>query len=285
VLLGARNTGKTSFLIDFLFHIKDKIPTAVVFCPTEGGNNTYKQMFPGSFIYGQVTTEHLERLIKRQKEVAQNPPPGVTDTKLLIIFDDCMSDKKAMSSPLIKWIFMNGRHYNIMIVVLVQYCMDLIPSCRQNADYVVVMQEDDQSVKIKLFQQYFGIFPTKELFLAAMTKFTHAYGVLVLNKRIRSTLACEKIFWYKATHIKADFKVGNAAYWKYHTDFYRDEADTFIDWVSLHDRELAEDQKRLEKVRTETIREQTCSTSALAPTTGSVALFTQVDLSGNVIAM
>ena len=56
--------------------------------------------------------------------------------KVFVILDDCMFDKKILTSKAARDIHMNGRHCGILFINLVQYAIDIPKPLRGQIDYV-----------------------------------------------------------------------------------------------------------------------------------------------------
>ena len=78
-------------------------------------------------------------------------------------------------------IFMNGRHWKILFMITMQYCMDLPPALRANIDYVFILRENIIQNREKLWKNFFGIFPTFDSFSEVMNACTENYECLVLD--------------------------------------------------------------------------------------------------------
>jgi len=232
-LVGARNSGKTVCTIDIIHKIRDKVSTAVIFSESEIVSGTFSKVFPETYVYPKMSQEALENIFLRQTRVTKSPPPGVTNTRILLIFDDCASDKKNIRSENFERLFILGRHFGIMVMVLVQYLIALPPACRQNCDYVFCAQELIDEMRKKMFREFFSIFKKPALFNAAMDYYTKDFGLLVLHTKNRTGVLEDTVFWYKATHTVCDFTVGNREYWRLHELFFKEEDDLTFDWQSF----------------------------------------------------
>ena len=201
VFIGKRNSGKSFLVEDILWHKRKDIPTAVAFSPTEMANGFYKRLLPDSFVYDEFDTGAMQKLLARQVEIADNPPWSMEEgfvPTLLIILDDCMSEKKHFNDKLVRYIFLNGRHHKIFLIVNVQYCMDLPKSLRQNVDFVFCLQENARLVRENLYKTFFGVFKTYNEFEEIFEYYCNNYGCLVINNLERSRDISKQVFWYKA---------------------------------------------------------------------------------------
>lgn len=215
VLIGKRNTGKSTLVTDILYH-KKHLPAGIVMSATEEGNHHYQQYVPDLFIYGDYDREAIERVLERQRQILlQNKPISPA----FILLDDCMYDKKFMKDTCIRKCFMNGRHWKIFFMLTMQYCMDLTPDLRANVDYVFILRENIIQNREKLYKAFFGIFPTFDMFNQIMNACTENYECLVLDNTSKSNKIEDCVFWYKAK-LHPQFRIGSPQLWNYHKKHY-----------------------------------------------------------------
>ena len=221
LFIGKRNTGKSTLVKDIMWFNKN-IPIGMIMSPTEESNSFYKSMIPDLFIYNDYDPDAVDKLIKRQRKAVKK---GMKDPNAFILLDDCMYDsKKITKDKNIRYIFMNGRHVKLMLYLTMQYCMDLSPDLRANIDYVFVLRENILANKEKIYKNFFGIFPTFDIFNQVMTKCTENFECLVLDNTSRSNEIEDVVFYYKAT-VRGHFRVGSAAFWQHHKKHYNPHHD------------------------------------------------------------
>jgi hypothetical protein len=200
----------------------------VVMSGTEESNEHYKEFVPDSFIYGDYEPDVVERVINRQREVvkkAKGDEKNSIDNNVFMLLDDCMYDNKWTRDKNIRGIFMNGRHWKILFMITMQYCMDLPPSLRANIDYIFIMRENIIQNREKLYKHFFGIFPTFDSFNEVMNQCTENYECLVLDNTSKSNKIEDVVFWYKAK-IGRKFKMGSPALWDHHRRNYNKNHDS-----------------------------------------------------------
>jgi len=214
VFVGKRGTGKSSLVTDILYHQR-KIPMGVVMSGTEESNEHYKKHIPDLFIYGDYEPDVVSKIIQNQREAVKgkNPQP------CFMLLDDCMYDNKWTRDKDIRGIFMNGRHWKILFMITMQYCMDLPPALRANIDYVFILRENIIQNREKLWKNFFGIFPTFDSFSEVMNACTENYECLVLDNTSKSNKIEDVVFWYKAK-VGRQFKMGSKELWEHHKRNY-----------------------------------------------------------------
>tara|TARA_R110001592_G_scaffold249763_1_gene512257 strand:- start:10732 stop:11514 length:783 start_codon:yes stop_codon:yes gene_type:complete len=215
VLIGKRNTGKSTLVTDILYH-KKHLPAGIVMSATEEGNHHYQQFVPDLFIYSDYDREAIERVLERQRQILLRNKPI---SPAFILLDDCMYDKKFMKDTCIRKCFMNGRHWKIFFMLTMQYCMDLTPDLRANVDYVFILRENIIQNREKLYKSFFGIFPTFDMFNQIMNACTENYECLVLDNTSKSNKIEDCVFWYKAK-LHPQFRIGSPQLWNYHKKHY-----------------------------------------------------------------
>ena len=221
LFIGKRNTGKSTLVKDIMWFNKS-IPIGMIMSPTEESNSFYKSMIPDLFIYNDYDPDAVDKLIKRQRKAVKKK---MKNPNAFLLLDDCMYDsKKITKDKNIRYIFMNGRHVKLMLYLTMQYCMDLSPDLRANIDYVFVLRENILANKEKIYKNFFGIFPTFDIFNQVMTKCTENFECLVLDNTSRSNEIEDVVYYYKAT-VRGNFRVGSNAFWQHHRKHYNPNFD------------------------------------------------------------
>lgn len=219
VLLGKRNTGKSFLVRDILYHHKD-VPAGTVISGTEDVNPFYSNMLPKAFIHNEYSSYFIENIMKRQKHIlaqidSEKRMSGYakTDGRAFVILDDCAFDRKVWNRDrLIQYIFMNGRHMKIMLMITMQYPMGISPELRSNIDYVFILRNVITTERKKIYEHYAGIFPSFEAFCQIMDSCTDNYECLVIDNTVQSNKIEDVVFWYKASD-HPQFKLGSKEYW------------------------------------------------------------------------
>src|SRR3989344_9012300 len=232
VMIGRRGQGKSTLVQDIMYYVR-RIPVFVAVSGTEEGNSFFKDHIPDVLIYNEFDPALIKNLIRRQKKLIKQHPKkkgfkkgskNVEPTDLGIVFDDLMFDKKWTKDEYIRWIFMNGRHFNICFIMTMQYLMDLPPGLRAQIDYVFVTKESKEVNKKRLYDQFFGVFPTKDSFYQVLDQCTENYQCLVLNNKSISNKIEDCVFWYKATPDR-QFKTCSKSLWSHCKKIYNPDYD------------------------------------------------------------
>lgn len=232
VLIGRRDTGKSYLVRDLLYHHRD-IPIGTVISGTEAGNGFYAAHVPKLFIHDEYSSGIIENILKRQKSVMKEVNKQIQmyksskiDPRSFVILDDCLYDSTWTRDKLMRLLFMNGRHWKVLLVITMQYPLGCPPTLRTNIDFVFILREPYISNRKRIYDNYAGMFPTFESFCQVMDQCTENYECLVIDNNVKSNKLNEQIFWYKAdSNIKHDFKLGAKEFWEMSKNIKDDDDD------------------------------------------------------------
>ena len=214
-LIAKRRSGKSFLCRDILYHHRG-IPAGIVICPTEKANQFYGDFVPNLFIHDDYKECILDKLLKRQSILKEKVNKGSDiDNRAFLIMDDCMYDNKWTKDKCIQNIFMNGRHYNLLFILLMQFPLGIPPSLRTNIDYVFLLKETITGNKKRLYEHYAGMFPSLDIFSQVLDNCTENFEALVIDNTTRSAKIEDQVFWYKAVE-RSEFRLGSSKFWKYH---------------------------------------------------------------------
>jgi len=201
VLLGKRNTGK-SFLVRDLLYYQQEIPIGTVISGTEEGNGFYTKMVPKIFIHNEYNTAIIENILKRQRTVLKQIKQEMEtykrssiDPRAFVILDDCLYDASWTRDKMMRLLFMNGRHWKIMLIITMQYPLGIPPNLRTNIDYVFILRENYIANRKRIYENYAGMFPTFESFCQVMDQCTENFECLVINNSSSSNRLQDQVFW------------------------------------------------------------------------------------------
>lgn len=239
VLIGRRDTGKSYLVRDLLYYHQD-IPIGTVISGTEAGNGFYSQHVPKLFIHEEYNTAIIENILKRQKTVmkqiqkeTQSYGRSNIDPRAFVILDDCLFDNSWTKDKLMRLLFMNGRHWKIMLVITMQYPLGIPPNLRTNIDYVFILREPYIANRKRIYENYAGMFPTFESFCQVMDQCTENYECLVVDNNAKSNKLTDQIYWYKAQP-HGTFKLGAKEFWEASKDIGSDDEDEAYDPQKSH---------------------------------------------------
>ena len=219
VLIGKRDTGK-SFLVRDLLYYQQEIPIGTVISGTEEGNGFYGKLVPKLFIHNEYNTAIIENILKRQRQVLKQIKKemeqfkrSTIDPRTFVIMDDCLYDNTWAREKLMRLLFLNGRHWKVMLIITMQYPLGIPPTLRTNIDFVFILREPYIANRKRIYENYAGMFPTFESFCQVMDQCTENFECLVINNNSKSNKLQDQVFWYKAD-AHNDFRLGSKEFWE-----------------------------------------------------------------------
>jgi len=241
VLIGRRDTGKSFLVRDLLYYHQD-IPIGTVISGTEAGNGFFAAHVPKLFIHDEYNTAIIENILKRQKTVMKQIKKEMEaykrttiDPRAFVILDDCLYDNKWTKDKMMRLLFMNGRHWKIMLIITMQYPLGIPPNLRTNIDYVFILREPYIANRRRIWENYAGMFPTFESFCQVMDQCTENFECLVINNNSKSNKLQDTIFWYKAAN-HGNFRLGSKEFWELSKDIESDDEEDVYDPNSVQKR-------------------------------------------------
>jgi hypothetical protein len=211
---------------DMFFHHRN-IPSGVVFSGTEEASPFFGDFIPDCFIHSEYDPEIIDSIMNRQKKkIREAKMSGESETgklsknNVFIVLDDMLHDAQNWKKEkTIKNIFFNGRHYNFLFILTMQYPLGITPELRSNIDYVFVFNEPSIKNRKKIYDDYAGMIPSFDHFCNILDACTQNHECLVIKTSGNSTDLRDQIFWYKAEP-HANFRVGHPKFWNYHQSNY-----------------------------------------------------------------
>ncbi len=220
-LCGKRGSGKTTGVMDILYRHRD-IQMALVMCGTEESAEQYKDYFPDSFIYGKYDEEVLKKAVKMQRVRLAEHKMGRRKKVpyLCILLDDCMFEKP-LSGKFMRNLFMNGRHWKILLIITCQYLIDVPKSLRGQIDYAMLFKNNNPQEREQLLDIFGGCFPKDRgvTFNQMMNQCTQQFGCMVVDQTSDSGRLEDTISYLRPKR-RANFRIGSSAMWKFHNKRY-----------------------------------------------------------------
>lgn len=221
VAIGKRGTGKSVLVKDIMSHFHN-LKTGTVICPTEEVNEFYSDIIPKIFIHPEYKSIIITKIIQRQKINISNTREQIrqfgrvskdADTRSFLILDDCMYDKTIFNKEEIRYLFMNGRHIDLIVLITMQYPLGVPPSLRTNIDYVFILRDPIIKNRKTIYENYAGMFPTFESFCEILDQCTQNFECLVIKQASKSNKIQDMVYWYKANDSHRPFKLCEKQYW------------------------------------------------------------------------
>ena len=225
VIIGAPGTGKSTIIKSIIYSKKHILAVGQVFSGTEDSNGFFGEFFPESFIYNGLDASELtplDNFKKRQKIARQYIEPTGGYSWALNVIDDCTYDTAFLKKPIYRDLLKNGRHYSMLHILSLQYCLDIKPDIRVNINGVFILRESRLDIRKKLYENYGGCIPSFDMFCQIMDALTTDYTALYINNMSTSNKIEDTVFYYKAdpTKIPKDWKFGCKEFWQFHNERY-----------------------------------------------------------------
>ena len=226
VLIGKKDTGKSFLVRDILANTRDCFPVGTIISGTEVANPFFQEIAPSKLIHDKYKPEIVMNAIKRQLSVKQQRNHEKSshgghsniDPRAFLILDDCLYDKSWINEESTRYIFMNGRHIDMVTLITMQYPLGVTPNLRTNIDFVFILRENNISNRRRIYENFAGMFPTFEMFCQFMDQCTENYECLVIANGVQSNKLDDQVFWYKASEHPA-FRMCDDSLWANNQSF------------------------------------------------------------------
>ena len=186
---------------------------------TEDSNHHYGKIIPSSFVHNKYDENKIENFVTRQKMAKKYLPNAWS----VLLLDDCTDDPKIFNKPIFQGLYKNGRHWKLLFLLSLQYCMDIKPVIRSNIDGVFLLRESNLRNRKSLWENYAGVIPDFQSFCDIMDQVTNDYTALYIHNATTSNNLEDIVFYYKAKPVPENFQFGNLDFWKYHHNRFNDK--------------------------------------------------------------
>lgn len=220
VVIGKKDTGKSFLVRDILANTQHYFPVGTVISATELMNEFFQHMVPSKLIHDKYRPEIVQNAIKRQYNIksARNNDKKARggnssiDPRAFLILDDCLYDNSWIQQESTRYVFMNGRHIDMMTIITMQYPLGITPNLRTNVDFIFILRETITKNRRIIYENYAGMFPTFEMFCQFMDQCTEDYNCIVICNGIQSNKLEDQVFWYRASD-HPPFKLCDDSLW------------------------------------------------------------------------
>lgn len=244
-----------SWLVRDIFYHHKHIPSGIVFSGTEEANPFFSDFVPDSFIHTEYNSDLIEKIMNKQKKkINDAKKSGIKDGKcpannMFIVFDDMLHDAQNWKNEkVVKNIFFNGRHYNFLFILTMQYALAIPPALRSNIDYVFIFNEQSVKNRRKIYEDYAAMIPSFDIFCNILDACTQNHECLVIKTTGNSADLRDNVFWYKAK-AHENFRAGHYKFWNFHkTNYNKNYEDEQLDQKERID-ELKEKFSRTKKLK------------------------------------
>ena len=216
IVIGKAGSGKSSLITDIIASKSHLIPVAQVYSGTEDSNHAFASVIPDVCIYNKLDLKAMENFKIRQKVAKE----WLKFPWALHIVDDCTDDPKILKKPIFQDFYKNGRHWAMLHILTLQYCLDIPPAIRNNYDYAFIFKENIIATREKLHKYFGACIHNFQDFNNLMDTITGDYTALVIKNSASATTPEECLFWYKANPdaVPKNFKFGSPVAWEFQKD-------------------------------------------------------------------
>lgn len=211
-IIGKRGTGKSIVTKNICYHFRE-IPRFVLLSKTEKNNHFFSDFIAPKCIFENCDSQFLQKIFHQQDVMISKYGKDDPRSHMVLVFDDMLCDKKLWKLPEIAELFMNGRHKCITFIFTLQYSIGITPELRGNVDVVFIFQEDTDTNKKKIYENYVGSFGQFKIFKQVFDSITVDHYCLVVNKTSASKNVEDKVFRYKASIKLPSFRSGDELFW------------------------------------------------------------------------
>jgi hypothetical protein len=201
LIIGCRGSGKSVLLKDLLFQTRSHYDAGTAMTATHTTAEVLRNIFPPDLVHEDgYNFEVVDKLLAFAKDLATKEK----ERNFLLLLDDCAFDDKIMKSSAMKEIHLNGRHSRLTLMSTTQYMLTVSPLIRTNIDYVFALADNNIANRKRLYNYFFGCFPTFGQFDAVFREVTRDYGCLVLDNTNKTGSISDSVSWYKAAEKTPD---------------------------------------------------------------------------------
>jgi len=172
-----RNTGKTVFMTDLLYHNRHIWSYGIVFTKTKH-NGYWQKYFPNHCIHSDFNEALLRRWMKIQQQ--RVTMQGV-NSRVLVLLDDMAASQALRYANIISELAYNGRHLQMDVVYATQDVIKATTAMRRNADLFCMLTTMNM-VTLKHVYDEFGSVEWRSFvdFVACMLKHTEVRSLCFL---------------------------------------------------------------------------------------------------------
>lgn len=220
-IIGKPGSGKSWLIKDLLYQHRRDFASAIVMSGTEGSTGFYRGLAPDLFIFNEYNQTAMDRMRIRQQRAVREHGKGAPQNFCAIVCDDCMDDKDWIKHKTTRWLFKNGRHFDVFFLLAMQYALDIPPELRTCIDYIFICKEPQIKTRQKLHDNFAGMIPTFNMFCDMLDSLTEDYNCMVIkNRKALSPNIPDSVFWYKAEQHPDEFSIVPKGVWRWAEEHY-----------------------------------------------------------------
>lgn len=212
ILTSKTNSGKSVILKDICYDLKDRYHQVYVFSLTAYLQPDLFTFVPEENIINKFDESFLETIWKQQEKLVLRLKKSNTKEdnipRTLIIYDDLISDPAVSKSPVLRKLFVMGRHAKISQMFLTQSFTAIPPILRKNCAIAIAFYLDSYTDREAYAKSYLSTQNIKQgiMLLEKITK--EPYQAVCCLNCITSQDPEDTVRMYKARLKLPDFKMG-----------------------------------------------------------------------------
>lgn len=187
VIYGQRRSGKTTWLLWFLWCKSNNFDRVVCYSSTNFKGEFQKYMNP-NLCFDRYDEASLQAVLDQQAKV----PPEQRE-KILVILDDVLDSESQFrrrgNNPLVTCYSM-GRHYNISVIMCTQYAKSIPTSWRRNVDFACIFYTFSQDMAEIYYREY-GALLSRSQFYSILEQVTQGHQCLIVRPCTKSRNMCD----------------------------------------------------------------------------------------------
>ena len=160
LILGKSGAGKSVLIKYLLSQQANEFEKIFLICPTERIRPNYKEYIDKSNVFDSWDEEWATKLfitLGKMKQVQEDKMKPV-----LLILDDLGNDEQFHQSNVFKLMCVRGRHFNLSIIVALQYMNQVYPTARSQFNTILVGQQNNQGLGLLTKEFLFGTITKKD---------------------------------------------------------------------------------------------------------------------------
>ncbi len=190
LIIGKRGVGKTVLAKDIICNLKKihNFDKTILFTFDKTNCD-----FDNVNTVDEYSSIALKKIIEQQKNIDSKP--------VLLIFNNCIGSLKINNDENFKDILLNGRHFKIYSIVIIQYPVGFKPEIRCNFDFIYFFKDDCISNCRRVYDYYFGIVPSFSVFITFVKSLVD-YECIFIDSFCHSPNVNDRLCFYKLNYTK-----------------------------------------------------------------------------------
>jgi hypothetical protein len=258
IIIGNHQTGKTTIVKDILYHNRD-IPLGTIISCIKKDQQIYSSIVHDQMIHQSYNKRIIENVVNRQQQITklQYDEKKYTcssniDPRAFLIMDDCLYDNSWTKNKNIRCLIMNEYFLQILLIITMQYSLNIPPTIRTNFNYIFICGNTSLSNRKRIFNNFASEFSTFEIFCEVLDQCTTNYECLVIDNASSSNNIEDRIFWYKAKQ-HVHFTMNKICNDNDYSNIEQQQHSTYVECPICFEKYKTDDQRYLMKYCIHTI--------------------------------